>query len=426
MVKKQTETKFFLSSSFIVFLFTLLASLFNYLFHLYVGRKVSVQTFGEIQSLIALFTIFSIPTAALTMLATKFSAKHYEQKDPQTNYSLWSFLNQKSLVIGVPLLLLLILLTPFVSGFLKITDYFSIILVWFVVFATTFSTINLGILNGWHRFIAAGQAGLWGTIAKLAGVMVLIHWGWQLKGTILAYLIAAGITWIFSQHFLQKVMKKNHKHLNGDEGEKIKRAFVTILLANFVLILLTNTDVVAAKHFLSADEAGFYGALSVTAKIIMFATGAITSVFFYISTVEYHQKKPSQASLIRSVILLSILCAISLAGYYFFPRQLLELLFGTKYLSGANNLIWFAILAVFQVFVTLFLNFLVSRGRDSHIYAIFVLSLGFPIGLLIFGKSLYTIIITSIAFQLVIGLASLYLIVFQSPKVGSSIQTCKN
>ncbi len=151
MIQK-IKNNLFLKNSAILFAGTMAANVFNYVFHLFLGRMASVELYGEIESLIALSCIISIPAATLGMIVTKYSAHTKAENNPYGSYLIFKVFNQKIITFGIPLFLVALTITPLVKNFLKIDETWPIILLWILMFLSFFSSITSSILTGWQKF----------------------------------------------------------------------------------------------------------------------------------------------------------------------------------------------------------------------------------------------------------------------------------
>ena len=133
----------FLKNTAILFTGTMIVNVLNYFFHLFLGRMASVELYGEIESLISLSHIISIPSATLGMIVTKYSAHNKAENNPYGSRIIFKAFNQRIITFGIPLFLLALTITPLAKGFLKIDETWPIVLVWIMMFLGFFSSISI-------------------------------------------------------------------------------------------------------------------------------------------------------------------------------------------------------------------------------------------------------------------------------------------
>ena len=119
---KFSEHSMFVKNSAILFAGSLTASLLNYVFHLVIGRQVSVAVYGQAESLISLIAIISVPAATLTMVATKYGAACKADGNKNGSHEILAYLNKKVLKFGLPIFLAAVMLTPVIGKFLHVEN----------------------------------------------------------------------------------------------------------------------------------------------------------------------------------------------------------------------------------------------------------------------------------------------------------------
>ncbi|MDO8529354.1 MAG: hypothetical protein Q7S18_01665, partial [bacterium] len=137
---EKIKKEIFFRNSFIVFFGGIIGSFLNYVFHLIIGRIVSISVYGEIESLTSLISIISIPVATLGMAITQRSS--FNKFDGNKERSRGDFFNitKKLLYCSLFVFLFLFLLTPLVGKFLNINNPTAIILIWVIMIISLLSS----------------------------------------------------------------------------------------------------------------------------------------------------------------------------------------------------------------------------------------------------------------------------------------------
>src|SRR3989344_726034 len=178
LVKSNT----FLRNSIVLFIGTMIANVLNYAFHLIIGRMVTPEEYGEIESLISLLAIISVPAATLTLVATKYAANMKAIQSKAGVRALSLYLNRKIILYGTPLFLLALFLVPLVKDFLNIEASLPLILLFWVMFLSFLSAVTAGILTGWQRFLDLNISSVLSTILKLVVAFLFVWWGFGGSG----------------------------------------------------------------------------------------------------------------------------------------------------------------------------------------------------------------------------------------------------
>lgn len=384
---------------------TMLASVLNYVFHLVIGRQVSVEIYGEAEALISLITIISVPAATLTMVATKYAASCKAEDDKKGSLKIWKYLNKKIIKYGLPLFVVAVLATPYVGKFLNIQDNFSLLLIWLSMLLSFFAAINLGVLNGWQKFKDVSFAGVWGATGKLIFGVVLVKAGFALNGIIGSFVLgglASYIATIFALKFIIiKREEKNVAHCNHIiDFKALKRYIMPVFVGNLAVTILGNADMVLAKHNLDALAAGQYGALTVVSKIIFFATGIIASVLFSMSAENSHKGNSSRHILKTALILVLAASLFATLIYFMYPMLILSILFGSKYQNVAPYLGWFAIAVTLFSLSNVIFQYLLSIHKTKISYAFLAVAIFLLVAVALYGKSIGAILMLVIISQI--------------------------
>ncbi len=326
----------------------MIANVLNYVFHLMVGRMVSPGAYGEIESLISLLTIISVPAGTLTLIATKYAADMKAAGNVMGTLVLSRYLTKKVLIFGAPIFLVALLLTPLVKDFLNTEGRLPILLLWGVMFFTFLSAATSGILTGWQKFTNTSVIGVLATVLKLLAVLLLLKFGFAVSGVVGSYVLSTLFVYIANLFLLRRFFLKN---VGGNEEETVvtfsgmKSYVIPAFYGTLSIAVLGNVDMIFAKHHLEAVTSGEYGALSVAAKTIFFVTGVLTTVLFAMSAEENKQGKTGSRTFGLAVGLTSLVVIGSILFFSLFPEFVVSLLFGEKYLAVSHLLPWFALAA---------------------------------------------------------------------------------
>ncbi len=412
------QDNIFLRNSAVLFSGTMVMNVLNYAFHFSLGRIVDAETYGAVQSLIALLAIISVPAAALGMVATKYGAIAKAREDYFFGKDLFSFLNTRIIKYGWPILIGGFLLTPFIQSFLRIDDWLAVSLVWMLAALTFFSSASIGLLSGWQRFGAVNRANVIGAGVKLVLGIFLAWLGFGLDGIIFGIVLAGAIGYFISVRNL-RFLKNHQSPLSQTSSEKAKEPFsfssvrsyvATAFLGTLGLVMLGNVDMVLAKHSLSPEIAGAYSALMVVAKVIFFATGVMAAVLFAMSSesVEREKDGPQSFSVFWGALALTVLAVtIAITVYFLVPEFVMSIFFGDKYLEFAPLLGWFGLAAGLYAVVNLILQQLLSMQVTLAAQWLLGIAILEAIGIFFWGSSVISIIMVVIGAQVIALLSGL-------------------
>lgn len=413
MIQKIRNNAFAMNSA-ILFGGTMIASILNYFFHLIIGRMVSVEIYGEIESITSLINILAVPAMTLAFIATKYAAHSKADKNPYESREIMTYLHKKVFKYGLPIFALALLATPLVKNFININSNIPVIFLWIMMLLSFLSAVASGTLNGWQKFKKTSVIGIIATTAKVFAAIIFLKLGFELSGAIGGFLVGALASYIGSLTALKFILKAKKDPQFNDAPPinfaSIKKYALPTLLGTLALNILGNADMVLAKHNLDAISAGQYGALTIVSKIIFFATGIIATVLFSMSSEKSHQKGDSSKIFKHAAFLMLFVSILAIAFYFIFPNFVIQTLFGNKYVDSSMYLGWFAILVVLYSFVNLFIQYFLSIHKTRVVYGEIAISLTMIPFILLAGRSIYAILgITIVAQILALGWGIFYL-----------------
>lgn len=399
----------FVRNSAILFAGTMVANILNYVFHLLVARMVSPEMYGEIESLISLLVIISVPAGTLELIATRQGARLRASNDFLGTYSFSKYLVRKIFLYGIPIFCITLIFTPITKRFLNIEETLPMVLIWGVMFFSFLSSATFGILTGWQKFYHTSLIGVIATFLKLVFAVIILNWGFAVNGVVGSYVLSTIFVYIANLYLLKKYFKQPISVHGEDkkfsiEAPDLKTYIFPVFLSTLSLAILGNVDMIFAKHHLESFAAGEYGALSIAAKTIFFATGVLTTVLFAMSAEEHHKKEKSSHTFRLAIWLTSLVTIVSTVIFFLFPTIIISLLFGKEYLGASEALPWFALAVSAYSFANLFLQYLLSLHDTKIIPFITILTILEIISLFFFGSSFYAIIGITIGTQVIAAL----------------------
>lgn len=400
----------FIRNSAILFAGTMAVNVLNYIFHLLLGRMASIELYGEIESLISLTQIISIPSATLGIIVIKYSAHTKAEDNPYGSHLIFKAFNQKIITLGIPLFLLALTITPLVKNFLKIEEYWPIILIWISMFLGLFSSVPNSILVGWQKFKETSWISIISTVVKIIAGVGMLKLGFGSSGVIGGFILSGIVLYILTIIALKFTRIKNGNSEKAIDFLAMKKYLLPALMGIISITILSNIDMVLAKNKLDAISSGQYGALTVASKAIFFATGVLASVLFSMSAEENHKKGNSRRQLRNAFFLTFLATAFATTFYFIFPEFVLGIFFGDKYLDTANYLGWFALMVSLFSFSHLFIQYLLSIQKTVAAFSFLIIALIEILAILIFANSIYTIVGTVIVIQIIAILTGAYFI----------------
>lgn len=402
--------KRFIKDNLIVMVSTILGGVLGYFFHFIVSRKLTVGQYGELQAITSLTLIFGVLASTLSIFIIKYSSVFaaHGDRDSQAHFITFLFRKFKILIVGIGILYLLLL--PVLKSFLHLAGYFGLIVIGFSVVFFIIGAFYGNVLQGWKKFFAAGLIGIVVMTAKLLSGFAIASSYPTASAVSLSIFVSAILGWFLVRAYSRRswpmagsANEKNNWRENYFSGENFKKSFVSILFFSLALGAVSNLDIILVKNMTSAELAGYYGALSVLGKIIMWLNLSVVAVLLPDAFSLGHAGKPAHSrSVLASYGLIFLMSIPALLFYYLFSGILVNLLFGAKYAIISQSLWLFGLMAVVLSLLTLEANLALARRDFRSTYF-----LGAVILILISSVSLFHAdlrqIILSVIFSFFLG-----------------------
>jgi O-antigen/teichoic acid export membrane protein len=230
----------------------------SYLLNVIAARLLVPAAFGELGSLLAVLVIGSVPAMGMqTVTALRVARKDSEGELVALGLTTAGVITAVTLAVSPLLMVLLHLASPAPA-----------IMVAFSLTSITFVGLCYGILQGQHRF--AAMAALLGADAvlrvggTLAGLVVTRTATGALTGTAIGAAVVAVTGWFLCGR------PRPRRHGKAHVSDVLHA--VSAMLA---LVLLVNLDLVLARHYLPAHDAGEYAVGAIVAKIAYWLPQAV-------------------------------------------------------------------------------------------------------------------------------------------------------
>lgn len=143
-----------LRGSFILFVGTMVGNICNYLFQFFMSRHLSVADFGAMNSLFSLMVITAVPAISILLVSTKYVSNFKANEELEKIRLFRKKVFKKLISYGTAILALMLLVSPWVAGFLRIDSCIPVIILFLLIFFSFLIPINFGIVQGLQKFLA--------------------------------------------------------------------------------------------------------------------------------------------------------------------------------------------------------------------------------------------------------------------------------
>jgi O-antigen/teichoic acid export membrane protein len=347
----------------IVWIATSVSSLFNYIYHLYMARALSPSEYGELFSLLSLFSVASVVFMAIETTVAKFVVEYKISGEVSMIRSLvhpgslkMAFFGGVFLVVGAPLFVA-------VADFLRVPSVLVFLLFLSLPLGMA-SSVYQGVLRGLQRFESLSVMLSTPPVFKLVFGAVLVGMGLGVFGGVLSVFLSTMVALVIGLYLLLDFLHNGRGHtLRMSDMFSYGLFTMTVLM---MYTLLTNLDVLLAKHYLAPDVAGEYSALSLMGRMVLFASGAVNIVVFP-KFVEIRGRDGLKLRALFKAIAVSIVLSGGLIIVYAItPDFLVGILYGGKYPQITPYLVPYSVGMLFMAVIGVIVNYdLASESRRS-------------------------------------------------------------
>ncbi len=275
-MNKNSISIFFLSSS------TLIAWLLSYLYHPVMIRYLSIEDFWSFQSILSLMSILWVLSNSLWL----FYVKEVSRKIDNTAYIKFyrNTTTRYIFYLWLSVSLLFLLALPYVSSYLNIPYYYFLPVQLTIIFSFLAMTNN-AYLQSLKKFKSIALIITSMSFLKLLTWFIFVYFGfwvlWALWGLIISQIVTF-IIWFFilQKYFLW--IKTKDLDINNISKTFLtqKRQILQYLFTSILIALFMNIDILIVKNIFDGETAGYYAAISVLAKFLVFLGLSIETVYY--------------------------------------------------------------------------------------------------------------------------------------------------
>lgn len=399
----------FVKDGFIYLLGSLLVGAIGYAFHFLISRQLSVYEYGELQSLIAIYSILAVFGSALSYFVIKHSSVIAKYKDYKSNRYFISFVDKKSKKIALIIFIFLVLLSPIIYAFLNLSSAWGLAFILTAIFGSLMSNIYLGDLLGWEDFFSFNLVSIFNALVKLiTGFLIAIIFA-KAYLVAISLLITSLFGWFLAKYFAnKKILRKEGTDMKNSWMEYFPNTdFKKLVLPTFIFsslfILIFNFDIILVKNLTNSEMTGYYGVLSLIGKIIFWVNSIVIAVSLpKIYSTSYNSGKTDWKIILKLYWLILSIGLIGILLCFMAPEYIIILLFGLKY-NIFSSLLWiFALMALILSLLSLEVNISYARHNFKISYVLAFTLLLMTYGIYFFHSNIKNII-WSVNFAFLLG-----------------------
>ena len=341
----------------IFFVGGVVAGVFGYAFHFVVGRLLGPAAYSVVASAVAAVYLLTLPSLVIQLIGVRFTSVAVAHGDDRALRPLLALLSLISLGLGLLVALVFGFGLGPLAGFLHIADLRIVGVLAISTLTGMLVSTNRGILQGLQRFGILSVNLVIDGVAKLAVAAALIIAGLGPVGAVIGLVAGPIVAYLQSLGTLRRLPR-------GTPGRPIEigqlaRYAAPAAIAVVGVTYLFNIDVVLARHYLSARDAGIYAAGAVLARAVYFLGLTVAAVMFP-EVATRHARDQGHFRVVDLSLLFLAAVGIAMIAAYLLVPALVLLPYGNQFDAVRPYLGPFAVALTLLAIANLLVNYFLS------------------------------------------------------------------
>ncbi len=317
-----------------------LAGIFAYLLHPFLGHVLGIQQYGQVAALIALTVVLTTPTQIISTVAAKYASSLSASGDHAQLNDFIRRLTVIFLVVGVVMTVVFLAGSGYVASFLNLNSPQGVIILGFIFIIEFVTPLNLGTIQGLESFGWFSTMTFLSAFLRLAFSIGFVLLGMGVNGVILGIVVSAVLAYLISFLPLLKVIRGPRAATGSLRGLWSYSALA--LIAAGGIVALSTIDTVLARHFLNAHDAGLYAALATIGKIVLFVTSSVSTVMFPKVVALHKNGRPHTREALQAILTVLLLSVVAEIPFVLAPGLITraDVRAGVRGVRGRARALW--------------------------------------------------------------------------------------
>jgi len=329
------------------------------------SRLLVPQEFAVLTQLFSVLVIESIGIQVVQAATAKLTAQYRARDDDAALHAfVRRWLRRIVLLVAPPSVLVAVLAVPLAS--VVGVPALAASLLGLTLGLAGVLTFALGLLQGLRRFYWLGTILIAHALTRLLAGAILVLMGTGVDGAFvgatLAFVVGVLLSFVPLRQLLRAARGAVYEVALGTEETRFFLRAAVVLVAYAGLI---NADAVLAPLLLGPVEAGAYAGALTSAKVILFAPIAVGFILLE-ATARRHERGADtyRALYLALAFVLATSGAVALA-YIAAPAFFVGVVVGGQYPLAARILPLYAVAALLNALLSLWIAYFVGRGRTA-------------------------------------------------------------
>lgn len=407
-----------ISGSFFVFTGGMIGSLLNFLFNLFIIRKLSHGDYGVYAAVISLVALISIPAQAITPIIVRFSTEYFAKNELGKAKRFYRQSSILLFVLGFIIAFTLVLFSPFVNSFFQLNNIIFVLLAGLLVLVGYVSVVNGSYLQSLLKFRVVALINVVNSVGKIVigGAFVLL--GFKVFGALGGVIVGGIIAFILSILPLMDILKVDKEVPVNSHTKEIGMYGILAAISMFSITSFTSSDILLVKHFFSPTDAGLYAGLSLVGKIIFYFSSPIITVTFPVLLNRFHRGQKMNSVLYLSVLLVFLPSLFLSILYTLFPTFFINIFLGGKGFLQMSRYVglyglYIAVFSVVNVLTTYFLSIQYKKA----LYLVGIAAIAQVVGIIFLHSTFQEVINVLVSIIIITAIVLSFLLIRNTKRI---------
>jgi O-antigen/teichoic acid export membrane protein len=356
----------FIRGSALVLGSTLLWHVSNFAFNALSARVLGTAQYGTLAAVIALLYVGSPIFFSIQTVASRLTTKLVASGEEARVRGLLRFYGLRLGLGGLLLAAAVAISSSALARFLRVPSPVPIAILAIALLLSVFTHLQRGVLQGSMEFGRYALSTVTEATAKIgASVLILVVLWRSVDAAVLAMAVGSALGLLANSFLLRFLPESRGRPRTIPHPYRYSALTLSCLL---LLAVLLSMDVLAAKRYLDPHTAGIYAAVSLSGKIVFFATSALAVYLFPIFSERRDRGVDAKGTLTGALAVLLLGSASLVAGYFFMPHVFVTLLFGHNYDGATAYVGWMAI--AFSAYAFLYLTAIYLLSQENNLVSL--------------------------------------------------------
>jgi O-antigen/teichoic acid export membrane protein len=342
---------------------TLVWHLSNFAFNSVAARALGPASYGALAAVVAVLYVVSPLFVSIQTVSSRLTTRLGNDGAFGRVRWLTRYYAVRLALVGLLLAAAVALGSSALARFLRVPSAAPIAILGVAFVFSAVTHLQRGVLQGTMRFGRYAVSTLIEAAAKIVATVALLVWVWRsVNGAMLAIATASLVALCANVGLLRFLPRPQAEP--EPVGHPYRYSLLT-LSCLVLLALLLSVDLLAAKRYLDPHTAGLYAAVSLSGKVVFFATSALTLCLFPIFSERQEKGIDAKGTLAAAVAVVIGGSALLIAVYFVAPQLVVAPLFGSHYAAAGEYIGWMGV--AFGAYAVVYLTAMYLLAQQNSV-----------------------------------------------------------